>query len=139
VETEAPLNVKTLAWVSGLYDLALSLPLLFAPLTVARLFGAPPPVPVVNAQLNGVFTLTLAVGYFWAARDPAARRGYYWVAGVLAKGLGAGLFITDHLTRDSPPTFLVFAATDGLLALLTLAVLRRSAPRSGPGPGSGPG
>ena len=126
------MNLRTLAWVSGIYDLGLALPMLLAAPTVARLFGAPPPVPVINAQLNGVFTLALAAGYFWAAQDPAARRGYYWVAGVLAKGLGAGLFIVDHLTRNSPATFLVFAATDGLLALLTLAALRRPAPGSGP-------
>ena len=87
----------TLALVSGVYDLALALPmLLVAPSWRRALRRAPPPVPVVNAQLNGVFTLTLAAGYFWAARDVEARRGYLWVAGVLAKGLGAALFVLDH-------------------------------------------
>ena len=96
------MSLKTVALVSGLYDLALALPMLLAPVTVARLFGAPDPVPVLNAQLNGVFTLTLAAGYFWAARDAEGRRGYMWVAGVLAKGLGAGLFVADHWLRGSP-------------------------------------
>ncbi len=113
--------------MSGIYDLLLAAPLLLLPVVTARLFGAPDPVPVVNAQLNGVFTLSLGVGYFWAMTDVEARRGYLWVAGVLAKTLGATVFVLDHLLRGSPPTFLVFAACDGTLALLTFALLRRRA------------
>jgi hypothetical protein len=118
-------GLKSLAIVSGLYDLALALPMLVAAPRLAELFGAPPPVPLLNAQLNGLFTLTLAVGYFWAARDPEGRRGYFWVAGVLAKGLGAALFVLDHFTEGSPAAFLLFAATDGTLALATLVLLLR--------------
>jgi hypothetical protein len=120
-----PMTLKTLALVSGIYDLLIALPMLLAPEATARLFGAPPPVPVLNAQLNGVFTLSLAAGYLWAARDPEARRGYLWVAGVFAKLLGASLFVLDHALRGSPTSFLLFAATDGSLALLTLALLLR--------------
>ena len=119
------MSLRTLAYISGVYDLALALPMLFIPLTMASLFGAPPPSPVVNAQLNGVFTLSLGVGYFWAAQDPEARRGYFWVAGVLAKALGAALFVADHFLRGSPSSFLLFAATDGGLSLLTLLLLLR--------------
>ena len=119
------MSLRTLALVSGAYDLLLGLPLLLAAPQVARVFGAPPPVPVVNAWLNGVFVLALALGYFWAARDVAARRGYLWVAGVFAKGLGAVVFVVDHLLNGSPPAFLLFAATDGTLCLVTLALLRR--------------
>jgi fermentation-respiration switch protein FrsA (DUF1100 family) len=122
-------GLKTLAWVSGVYDLLLALPMILAAPAMARLFGAPPPVPLVNAQLNGVFTLSLAAGYLWAAGDPEARRGYFWVAGVLAKGLGVVLFVADHLLRGSPASFLLFALTDGTLALVTLVLLLR---RSGP-------
>jgi hypothetical protein len=119
------MSLRTLAFVSGLYDLLLAVPLLVAAEPMARAFGAPAPQPLVNAQLNGVFTLSLAVGYFWAAADVAARRGYLWVAGVLAKGLGAGLFLFDHYARGSPAPFLLFAATDGTLALVTAILLRR--------------
>lgn len=118
--------LRVLAWVSGGYDLVLALPMLVAAPAVARLFGAPVPVPIVNAQLNGVFTLALALGYFWAARDPLARTGYFWVAGVVAKGLGAVLFVVDHLTQGSPTAFLLFTGTDGALALVTVAVLLRA-------------
>jgi hypothetical protein len=119
------MGLRRLALVSGVYDLLLGVSMLAAAPELARLFGAPVPVPLVNAWLNGVFTLTLAGGYFWAARDVAARRGYLWWAGVFAKGLGALVFLADHLANGSPASFLLFAACDGSLALLTLALLLR--------------
>ena len=117
--------LRTLALVSGVYDLALAVPMLLVAPQLAAAMGAPPPVPLINAQLNGVFTLALAAGYFWAARDVEARRGYLWVAGVLAKGLGAALFVLDHFQHGSPSSFLLFALTDGSLAVLTAILLRR--------------
>lgn len=121
-------RLRALSYVSGAYDLALALPMLLAPVATASLFGSAAPVPIVNAQLNGVFTLSLAVGYFWAARDAWARRGYLWVAGVLAKLLGVTVFVADHFMNGSPASFLLFALTDGTLGVLTL-VLLLSAPR----------
>jgi hypothetical protein len=123
--------LRTLALVSGVYDLALAVPMLLVAPRLAEAMGAPPPVPLINAQLNGVFTLSLAAGYFWAARDVEARRGYLWVAGVLAKGLGAALFVLDHFQHGSPATFLLFAVTDGSLAILTAILLRRRAGGAG--------
>lgn len=124
------MSLKTLAIVSGIYDLVLGAPMLLMAPAVARAFGSPPPDPLVNAQLNGVFTLTLAAGYFWAAADVETRRGYLWAAGVMAKGLGALVFVLDHFAHGSPPSFLVFAATDGMLAVITavLLVRRKAAP-----------
>ena len=121
------MNLRSLATLSGLYDLGLAVTMLFFARAAAQAFGAPDPVPLLNAQLNGVFTLSLAAGYFWAREDVRARRGYFWVAGVLAKGLGALLFVFDHLSQGSPTSFLAFAATDGLLAVLTFVQLRREA------------
>ena len=118
-------RLRALALVSALYDLALGLPMLVAAPEVARLMGAGAPSPVINAQLNGLFTVTLALGYFWAAGDVEARRGYLWIAGVLAKAAGSLLFVVDHFARGSPDSFLIFAATDGTLALVTLVLLRR--------------
>jgi hypothetical protein len=117
--------LRTLALVSGVYDLLLAVPMLLIAPQVAAMMGAPPPVPLVNAQLNGVFTLSLAAGYFWAARDVEGRRGYLWVAGVLAKALGAALFVLDHFQHASPASFLLFAVTDGSLAVLTAIFLLR--------------
>jgi hypothetical protein len=119
------MSLRTLALVSCAYDLLLGLAMLLAASPTARLFGAPAPVPLVNAQLNGVFALALALGYYWAAGDVAVRRGYLWVAGVFAKGLGAVVFVLDHFAHGSPSSFLLFAATDGGLALITLVLLVR--------------
>lgn len=125
-------SLRALAVIGGVYDLALAVPMLFVPEMTARLFGAPPPVPVLNAQLNGLFTLTLALGYFWCAQDVGARRGYLWVAGVFVKLSGAALFIGDHFLRGSPTSFLLFAATDGSIGLVTLlALVFFSRPSSG--------
>jgi len=126
-------SLRALALVGGAYDLILSLPMLLVPEMTARLFGAPSPVPVVNAQLNGLFTLTLALGYFWCAQAVEERRGYLWVAGVFVKITGAALFIGDHFLRGSPPSFLLFAATDGSIGAITLwALLRTSRPSTPP-------
>src|SRR3990172_6804074 len=84
------MTLRPLALVSGVYDLMIAAPMLLAPEALARLFGAAPPVPVLNAQLNGVFALALAAGYFWAAGGAEARRGDLWAAGGLAPGLGGG-------------------------------------------------
>ena len=119
------MSLRTLALVSGVYDLILALPLLLAAPAMARAFGAAAPEPLINAQLNGVFTLSLGVGYLWAAGDVEARRGYLWIAGVLAKGLGCALFLADHFWHGSPTPFLLFAATDGSLAVLTAFLLAR--------------
>ncbi len=121
-------GLRALCYLSAAYDLLLALPMLFFPGGAARLFGAPAPQPVVNAQLNGVFTLTLAVGYLWAAEREGVRRGYLWLAGVLAKSLGVAVFLLDHFLRGSPRSFLVFAATDGAVAAATLLLLLRARP-----------
>jgi hypothetical protein len=123
------MNLRTLAIVSAVYDLLLAAGMLFAAPTVARLMGAPPPVPLLNAQLNGLFTLSLGVGYFWALRDEPTLRGYLWIFNVLAKGLGATLILLDHFTQGSPATFLGLVVTDGTLALLALWLLTRGESR----------
>ena len=126
-------SLRALAFLGGVYDLALCVPMLFAPELTARLFGAPQPVPVLNAQLNGLFTLTLALGYFWCALAVEERRGYLWIAGVFVKLAGSAMFIADHVFRGSPSSFLLFAATDGSIGLVTLAALLRvSRPSSAP-------
>lgn len=123
---EAAVSLRALAWLSGTYDLLLGIAMLFFATLVAGWFGAPAPIPRVNAELNGVFATALALGYFWAGRDPESRKGYFWVAGVFAKGVGAVLFLLDYFRGGSPPTFLLFVATDGTLAALTAWCLLKS-------------
>jgi len=111
------------AAASGLYDVALGLTLLFGRPLLQALFALPGPVPPIHADLNGLFALAVGVGYVLPYRNPAAYRGYLWVMGPFLKGAGSLAFVVDHLARQSPPAFLIFAATDGALALVTLWVL----------------
>ena len=48
--------------------------------------------------------------------------------GPLLKGAGAAAFVLDYLLRGSPPSFLLFAASDGTLAALTLWALLKERP-----------
>ena len=84
--------------------------------------------------------MAIGVGYLLPYRNPAAYRGYLWVMGPLLKGAGSAGFLIDHFVRHSPPAFLIFSLTDGLLAGATLwALLRTGTPaavRPQPRPGA---
>ena len=94
---------------------------------LAQLFAVPLPNPPIHADLNGIFLLSVAAGYLIPYRDPDSRggRAYMWVMGPMLKGTGACVFLIDHFVRQSPPSFLMFAMSDGALALVTLWVLFR--------------
>ena len=94
---------------------------------MAAVFGVAPPVPPIFGDLNGIFLIAIGVGYWFPYRDPARYRAYLWVMGPLLKGAGALAFVLDYLFRASPSSFLLFAASDGTLALVTLVALARSA------------
>jgi len=115
--------VRAIAALSGVYDLAVGLFLLLAADRLATLFGVPPAQPPIFSDLNGLFLVCVGVGYYWPYRDPVGARWYLWVMGPLLKGAGAAAFLLDYLVRHSPASFLLFAASDGVLALLTLAAL----------------
>lgn len=116
-------SLATIAVVSGLYDFIVGALLLFASDTLASVFGVPPASPPIFAELLGLFLISVGVGYYLPWRDPDRYRGYMWVMGPLLKGGGAVTFVVDYLHRDSPASFLLFAASDGTLALLTLYAL----------------
>jgi hypothetical protein len=125
------LFVRTIAAVSGVYDAAIGFALLFAADAFAALFGVDPAHPRIFSDLNGIFLLAIGIGYWWPWRDPAGARWYLWVMGPGLKGAGAVAFLLDYAIRHSPRSFLLFAASDGTLAILTLAALAAS--RSTPG------
>jgi hypothetical protein len=91
----------------------------------ARLFDVPLPVPPIHADLNGLFLLCVAAGYLipYQHPDTAGGRMYLWVMGPLLKFGGALAFVLDYLIRHSPASFLLFAVSDGTIALLTLWAL----------------
>lgn len=119
--TRDPLSL--VAAISGLYDTVVGALLLFAPDLLASWFGVPPANPRIFSDLNAIFLIAIGAGYYLPWREPDRYRGYMWVMGPLLKGAGAAAFILDYLYRGSPPMFLLFAASDGALALVTLAVL----------------
>ena len=97
---------------------------------LAQLFSVALPQPPIHADLNGVFLLSISAGYLISYREPDSwgGRAYMWVMGPALKGAGALAFVADYLLRGSPRSFLLFAASDGTLALLTLFALLQ-APR----------
>lgn len=92
---------------------------------LAQVFGVSLPTPPIHADLNGLFLLSIAAGYLIPYRDPgsASGRAYLWIMGPLLKGAGAAAFVIDYVVRQSPRSFLLFALSDGTLALLTLVAL----------------
>jgi len=118
-------TLRAIALVSGIYDALIGLAMLCGRDLLAALFGVPPPVPPIHADLNGLFALAVALGYTMPYRDPVHYRPYLWLMGPLLKGTGAVLFLGDYLLRGSPASYLIFAAGDGTLALVTLWALLR--------------
>ena len=118
--------IRPIAAISGIYDVAVGLSLVLAADRFAALFGVPPAQPPIFSDLNGLFLLAVGIGYYFPYRDPAGARWYMWVMGPLLKGAGAAAFLLDYFVRgQSPATFLLFAASDGTLAILTLAALMK--------------
>ena len=116
---------RAIAAVSGIYDASVGVVMLTGRPLLARLFDVPLPAPPIHADLNGIFLIAIAAGYLIPYRRPESSggRAYLWVMGPLLKGAGAAAFVLDYVFRHSPRSFLLFAVSDGTLALLTLAAL----------------
>lgn len=115
--------LSVIAAISGLYDIVVGACLLFLRPQLAAWMNAPLPVPPIHAELNALFLLAVGIGYWLPYREPYRYRGYLWVMGPVLKGAGALTFLADYLMRESPAGYLLFAASDGTLALVTLAIL----------------
>jgi hypothetical protein len=126
-------RLRLIAAVSGIYDALVGAMMLLGRPLLVRLFDVPPPQPPIHADLNGIFLLAVAAGYVMPFRDPERGRGYLWVMGPFLKGAGALAFLADYAVRHSPRSFLIFAASDGLLALLTLWALLSTSSESNRG------
>ena len=119
------MSLRAIAAVSGIYDALVGVAMLAGRPLLSQLFGVPLPEPPIHADLNGVFLVAVAAGYLIPYREPQSSGGrlYLWVMGPLLKGGGALAFALDHVLRHSPASFLLFAASDGVLAALTLVAL----------------
>jgi hypothetical protein len=120
--------LSTVALLSGLYDFVVGAFLLLAADRLASTFGVAPASPPIFSDLNGLFLLAVGAGYSLPWREPERYRGYLWIMGPGLKGAGAAAFLLDYAFRGSPASFLLFAASDGALAILTLWALLRNPP-----------
>ncbi len=117
-------QLSVVAGISCVYDLSLGLALLAAADHVAALFGVVVPEPRTFVTISGLLLVCVGLGYLAPWKAPDAHRAYMWIFGPLLKGAGAFIFVLEHLS-GAPASYLVFAASDGMLALVTLAVLLR--------------
>ena len=127
--------LRPIAAISGVYDAAIGLFILVAADRFAALFGVAAPQPPIFADLNGLFLVAVGAGYYFPYRDPAGARWYLWIMGPLLKGGGAAAFLLDYVVRGhSPASFLLFALSDGSLAIATLLALMAREPVNAPTP-----
>ncbi len=117
--------LAVVAGISLLYDVSIGVALAAAPGTLASWFGAPLPSPLLFVRLNAIFLIAVGLGYLQPLRNAEAHRPYMWVFGVLLKGAGAVVFLISYASGDVPASFLVFAVSDGALAVATLVALVR--------------
>jgi hypothetical protein len=122
--------LSVVARISLIYDLTVGIVMLAATDVLASVFGVPPPTPILFAKLLGIFLICVGLGYIAPMRDPLRHRAYLWIFGPLLKGAGALAFILDYVLNGSPRAFLLFAASDGTLAAVTLWGLLRLSGRS---------
>jgi hypothetical protein len=119
---------RGIAAASGIYDALVGVMMLAGRPLMSQLFAVALPQPPIHADLNGIFLLSVAAGYLIPFREPdsSAGRLYLWIMGPLLKGTGALAFVLDYYVRHSPASFLLFAVSDGTMALLTLWALSTS-------------
>jgi hypothetical protein len=125
-------RLRWIAAISLVYDLLAGIALITAPRVVDWIGGLPPAIPPIYRELNGVFLIAVGLGYLIPYRDPQRGRTYLWLMGPFLKGAGALAFLLNYIARPSPTSFLLFAAGDGALALMTLWALRAPSSTSTP-------
>ncbi len=115
--------LRLIALISAVYDISVGVTLFFFRDVLQSWFGVYAPQPPIHVDLNAVFVTVVGIGYLGPLVHPERYRAYLWLFGVVLKGAGALAFVVDFLTRDSPSSYLLFAACDGGLAVATLLTL----------------
>ncbi|HYU78853.1 MAG TPA: hypothetical protein VEK56_07695, partial [Vicinamibacterales bacterium] len=90
---------------------------------LGQLFNLAAPEPAIYADLTSIFLVSVGVGYLLPYRDPSRYRVYLWLFGVILKSAGAAAFALHYVLGNAPASFLIFAASDAIIACLTLAAL----------------
>lgn len=122
--------LRMVVMVSAAYDVLLGLSMLLLQEQITTSFGIDPPRYPINGNLNGLFALSIGLGYWVIRKNPQENMWYIWIMGVFVKAAGPILFVLDRWLRGSPDMFLLFAVTDTSLCLLSLWALlsQRRAP-----------
>ncbi len=115
--------LRAIAFLSFVYDVSVGIAMSVGRDLLVAWFAVPAPHPPIHADLNAVFVTIVGIGYLLPFRDPVRYRAYLWLMGPLLKGVGAVVFVLDYVFRGSPPSFLLFAVSDGALGLLTFIAL----------------
>lgn len=111
----------------GAMDALTGLLLIFAPDLVLRLLKikAPSPDAMVYLSWIGVFVMAVGLSYGLALGRHRAAGEVVWMFTALARILVA-VFLTIQITgRSISPAWAVVALSDGLVALVQMAILRR--------------
>lgn len=115
--------LRLIALISAIYDVSVGVTLFFFRDLLQSWFGVLAPQPPIHVDLNAIFVTVVGIGYLLPLRDPDRYRALLWLFGPVLKGAGAIAFVADFLIRDSPASYLLFAACDGGLAVATLLAL----------------
>ena len=110
---------------SAIYDALLGVSMLALQGPVIEMFGIAPPRYPILGNLNGLFALSIGLGYWCIRKNPQDNLWYVWIMGVFLKASGPLLFLLDSWLRGSPRSFLLFAVSDGILCVLSLAALSK--------------
>ena len=115
--------LRGIAAISLVYDVSIGAALFLLRPQLESWFGLPTAQPPIHVDLNAIFVTCVGIGYLLPYRDPVRYRAYLWIFGVGLKSAGAAAFLADYWLRGSPASLLLFAASDGAVALLTLIAL----------------
>ena len=112
--------------VGALLDLFFGLGVLLAQERLAPVFGLELPVPRVYLDLNGLLLVALGLVYLLIFLQPRRLAPVAAVATLLRFG-GFALFYRDVFSGRADRFFLVIGATEGILAMVHLLLLRLAA------------
>jgi hypothetical protein len=127
-------DTRTLWWrllgasflVGALLDLSFGFGVLFAQERLAPVFGLELPIPRVYLDLNGLLLVGLGLIYLLIFYRPRRLAPVAAVA-TLLRFAGFALFYRDVLSGRADRFFLVIGATEGILAMVHLLLLRLAA------------
>jgi len=111
--------------LAALFNFAVGLPLLLAPVAFYTLLGQPVPTDLLSVQTSALLISVFGVGYAMVARDPVANRPIVWL-GLLGKApLPVMVWLQVQAGKASMDAF-TLTLGDLVFAVLFLAFLLRT-------------